>query len=97
MKEFRLWAPELRVVNLIPTVDERARILREEMQPGTFDVCITTYDAIKIVSEIRQPKFKWYLVTFDEAHKLKNTESKVIQVSRLIQSQRRLLLTGTPL
>ena len=71
--------------------------MSEEMRPGTFDVCVTTYDALKIVSDLRHPKYKWYLVTFDEAHKLKNTNSIVIQLSRQIQSQRRLLLTGTPL
>ena len=67
------------------------------MRPGTFDVCVTTYEAVQIVPEIRSSTFNWYLVTFDEAHKLKNAESLTIQLSRQIQSTRRLLLTGTPL
>ena len=56
------------------------------MRPGTFDVCVTTYDALKIVSDLRKPHYKWYLVTFDEAHKLKNTNSIAIKISREIQS-----------
>lgn len=65
------------------------------MQPGTFNVCVTTYDALKIVPKLQ--KYKWHYVIFDEAHKLKNAESHVMQISRKIPSIRRLLLTGTPL
>ena len=46
MKELRLWAPELRCVNLVPTQELRTQILREQMQPGQFDVCVTSYEAI---------------------------------------------------
>jgi SWI/SNF-related matrix-associated actin-dependent regulator of chromatin subfamily A member 5 len=65
------------------------------MKKGKFDVCVTTYDALNIVPELI--KYKWYLITFDEAHKLKNSEALVSQNSRLLPSVRRLLLTGTPL
>ena len=97
MKEFRNWAPELRVVNLNPRKELRDEILRTKMRPGQFDVCVTTYEAIQYVPELRRKAFNWYLVTFDEAHKLKNSESITIKLSRKIQSKRRLLLTGTPL
>ena len=46
MKEFRCWAPELRVVNLDPRKEHRTEILETKMQPGQFDVCVTTYEAI---------------------------------------------------
>ena len=83
MKEFRCWAPELRVVNLDPRKEHRTQILEEQMQPGQFDVCVTTYEAIQYVPEIRSKRrFNWYLVTFDEAHKLKNSESITIKLSR---------------
>jgi SNF2 family DNA or RNA helicase len=45
------------------------------MKKGKFDVCVTTYDALNIVPELI--KYKWYLITFDEAHKLKNSEALV--------------------
>ena len=81
MKEFAIWAPSLRVINLNPQKDIRAEILLQMEEPDSFDVCVTTYDALYRVPELRQ-NFKWFLTVFDEAHKLKNTESIVIQLSR---------------
>ena len=96
MREFEKWAPFFRVVNLVPTKDEREDILRNKMKPGWFDVCVTTYDAIKICfNDLKKHKFHY--VIFDEAHKLKNSDSQVSQFSRQLQSRNRLLLTGTPL
>ena len=96
MKEFSIWAPSLKVINLNPQKEMRAEILQLMQEPGSMDVCVTTYDALYRVPELRQ-NFKWFLTVFDEAHKLKNTESIVIQLSRRIQSAHRLLMTGTPL
>lgn len=95
MKEFGKWTPNLKVVNLVPVAEMRYQILEEQMKAGTFDVCLTTYDALNIVPELK--KYKWFLITFDEAHKLKNSDSKIAQISRQLPSVRRLLLTGTPL
>ena len=56
---------------------------------------MTTYDALSLVPELK--KYNWYLVVFDEAHKLKNSESRTVESSKQLPSERRLLLTGTPL
>jgi SWI/SNF-related matrix-associated actin-dependent regulator of chromatin subfamily A member 5 len=66
------------------------------MKPGYFDICVTTYDAIKICFDDLK-KIPFHYVIFDEAHKLKNSDSQVSQLSRQLQSKSRLLLTGTPL
>lgn len=66
------------------------------MKKGYFDICVTTYEAI-LICESELKKYDWHYVIFDEAHKLKNSESKIATASRLIPSHRRLLLTGTPL
>ena len=96
MREFAKWAPDLKTINLNPKQEFREDILREMRKPGNMDVCVTTYDALLRVPELRS-KFSWYLIVFDEAHKLKNTESIMIQLSRKLPSVRRLLMTGTPL
>lgn len=96
LREFKLWAPFLRVVNLIPTAEYRDEILATQMQPGYFDVCVTTYEALLICgTDLRKHNF--YMAFFDEAHKLKNADSRVSQASRRLETQRRILLTGTPL
>jgi SWI/SNF-related matrix-associated actin-dependent regulator of chromatin subfamily A member 5 len=66
------------------------------MKPGTFDVVVTTYEAIIIlINDLKA--IKWEYLIFDEAHKLKNHESQISLKSRLIESKYRLLMTGTPL
>lgn len=44
IKEFKKWLPCCNVVNLIPTMEEREPILKEFIEPGKFDVCVTTYE-----------------------------------------------------
>lgn len=67
------------------------------MKHGYFDVCITTYEAVKICRHELTKKYKWHYIIFDEAHKLKNSDSVIGQASRELKSEVRLLLTGTPL
>lgn len=74
MKEFKKWSPFFRVVNLIPTKEFRDEILRNQMIPGRFDVCVTTYEALLICAEQLQ-KHDFHVIFFDEAHKLKNNDS----------------------
>lgn len=96
MKELETWTPFFKVVNLIPTKDVRDEILENQMKEGTYDVCVTTYEAINIC-QAQLAKKDFHVIFFDEAHKLKNDQSKLAQNSRNIVSRTRILLTGTPL
>lgn len=42
-------------------------------------------------------KIKWHYIVIDEAHKIKNEESKLSQLVRKLNNENKLLLTGTPL
>ena len=81
MNEFEKWAPFFRVVNLIPTKEFRDKILKKDMAYGKFDVCVTTYEALKICSADLE-KINFHVVIFDEAHKLKNDQSVVAKLAR---------------
>lgn len=59
-------------------------------------MCITTYEGI-LICQSALKKFKWQYMIVDEAHKLKNKDSKISIVSRQMSTRNRLLLTGTPL
>ena len=47
-KEFKKWCPEMRVVNLIATKAEREEILKNDFQPGRFDICLTTFEGVRL-------------------------------------------------
>ena len=71
-------------------------ILAENLQPDKFEVCITSYEMIiREANAFR--KFSWRYIIVDEAHRMKNEESKLSQVLRSFSSHSRLLITGTPM
>lgn len=95
-KEFARFCPDIKVLNLIATKAEREEILKNDLQPGRFDVCLTTFEGVRIcMSQVL--KFKWEYIIVDEAHKIKNEESQISKRLRQLDSRYRLLLTGTPL
>ena len=75
MLEFKRWMPCARVVNLIPRKEMREQILRNELLPGKFDVCITTFEAVRLCMGALM-KFNWEYIIIDEAHKIKNEDSQ---------------------
>lgn len=63
-----------------------------------FDVMLTTYDVVRSNDDkVLFKKYKFKYAIFDEAHMLKNMKSQRYDQLLRIQSQQRLMLTGTPL
>jgi len=94
--EFRKWCPDIRVLNLIATKAEREDLLKNHLQPGKFDVVLTTFEGVRACMN-KLLSFKWEYIIVDEAHKLKNEDSQISKRLRQLDSRYRLLLTGTPL
>ncbi|CAG0902990.1 unnamed protein product [Cyprideis torosa] len=96
MNEFKKWCPSLNAVCLIGNQDERDQLIRDVIMPGKWHVCVTSYEMVIREKSVFK-KFNWRYVVIDEAHRIKNEESKLSRFVREFKSTNRLLLTGTPL
>lgn len=85
-KEFKLWCPEIKVLNLIATKEEREQQLKHDLLPGKFDVCLTTFEGVRMCMGPLQ-KFKWEYIIVDEAHKIKNEDSQISKKLRELDSR----------
>lgn len=98
---FGVWEPKMNVVLYIGDRESR-RLTREyefylPHQPGRikFNVLITTYEFAQAdKDELRS--IPWASLTVDEAHRLKNPDSKLYRILSEFRSHHRLLITGTP-
>ncbi|KAI0842546.1 SWI/SNF family of DNA-dependent ATPase [Hypoxylon sp. FL0890] len=95
-REFARWTPEVDVLVLQGTKDERHALINERVVDEKFDVCITSYEII-LREKAALKKLAWEYIIIDEAHRIKNEESSLSQIIRLFNSRNRLLITGTPL
>ncbi|MBN2736766.1 MAG: DEAD/DEAH box helicase family protein [Spirochaetales bacterium] len=71
----------------------RAKTLKELLG---FEVIIVTYHTLRNDIELFQ-QFEFSYIILDEAHQIKNSSSQVFRSVRLLKSQHRLSLTGTPI
>lgn len=100
--EFTRWCPSARILRFHGNKDERAEIVEHHLKPARlgerrdWDVMITTYEVVNL-EKGPLTKVAWKYLIIDEAHRLKNEESQFSQTVRLLQTEHRLLLTGTPL
>jgi len=63
---------------------------------GKFDAVVTTYEVVN-AERTHLMRFNWRYLVIDEAHRIKNDQSLLSTTVRMLNSQCRLLLTGTPL
>ena len=99
--EFERWAPDFPVVLYHGSKDERASIRATRLRGGnkigaTFPVVVTSYE-IAIADIKFLAKFHWKYVVVDEGHRLKNMNCRLIRELRTLNTDNKLLLTGTPL
>lgn len=95
-RELARWCPSLRVIKVHGNQAERAEQIRTGLIAGEFDVVVTSYEIVRI-ERAAFLKFKWRYLVMDEAHSIKNEQSRLAQTVRELSTEYRLLITGTPL
>ena len=96
-RELNKWCPSLRTIRFHGDKAERAKVVEEYLEvSGSFDVLVTTYE-VAISEKGPIGKLVWKYLIIDEAHRIKNEESRLSQVVRTFNTYFRLLITGTPL
>ncbi|KAG5641118.1 hypothetical protein DXG03_005971 [Asterophora parasitica] len=95
-REFEKWTPDVNVVILQGTPQERAEIIANRLITQDFEVCITSYEMC-LIEKSSFKKFSFEYIVIDEAHRIKNVDSILSQIVREFMSRGRMLITGTPL
>ncbi|CEG46649.1 imitation switch isoform alias nucleosome remodeling factor 140 kda subunit [Plasmopara halstedii] len=95
MRELKRWCPSIKAHKFMGSKDERA-IQKEAVVKQNFDALVLSYEVAIIEKAVLQ-KIKWKYLLIDEAHRVKNENSKLSRVVREFQVEHRLLITGTPL
>lgn len=91
-KEIHRFAPELKV-SVLNQSDDRAATI-EVASAG--DIVLTTYGILSQEDEALLSK-KWNVVCLDEAHTIKNRQTKMSASAMKLQARSRVILTGTPI
>ena len=92
-EEFSRFAPELNVSLITGTQEERRKKLEDAKE---VDVLVTSYDLLKRDIHLYEDKSFQYQV-IDEAQYIKNHTTAAAKAVKLIKSQIRFALTGTPI
>ncbi|EOB14309.1 Chromodomain-helicase-DNA-binding protein 9 [Nosema bombycis CQ1] len=101
-REFKAWT-NLRILTYHGSIQGREVIASYEfylkannLNIRLFDILITTYEMVMTgIDHINQ--FNWSCGIFDEAHRLKNANSKAATILRTVNFSHKVLLSGTPL
>lgn len=90
--ELQRFAPTLNV-HVLNGADDRKALIDGA---GEYDVILSTYGLLVNAEEPLTGK-QWNVVCLDEAHTIKNRDTKTSKVAMQLQASARLILTGTPI
>ncbi len=94
--EFKKFCPSLKVLTYYGSAKKRKEKRKGWTSPHAFHVCITSYQLAVVDANVFRRK-QWYFMILDEAQNIKNFKSQRWNTLLHFNTQRRLLLTGTPL
>ncbi|KAF2189316.1 hypothetical protein K469DRAFT_701950 [Zopfia rhizophila CBS 207.26] len=96
--EFKKWCPGFKILTYYGDINERKKLRLGWRNTGKdmYNVIITSYQLI--LQDAAAFKMRaWHYLILDEAHNIKNFKSQRWQTLLNFRTERRLLLTGTPL
>ena len=91
-KEIRRFAPTLTVSILNESTDRKQLI----EGVGAGHVVLSTYGLLVTEEELLTGK-KWNVICLDEAHSIKNRDTKTSASAMKLEAEQRIILTGTPI
>ncbi|WVO18354.1 hypothetical protein L204_106069 [Cryptococcus depauperatus] len=94
--EFKKFLPGMKVLTYYGNQKERKEKRVGWHTENTWQVCVTSYQIVLADQHIFRRK-SWCYMILDEAHNIKNFRSQRWQTLLGFKTQKRLLLTGTPL
>lgn len=94
--EFKRFAPGFKVLTYYGSPQQRKDKRKGWNRPDAFHICITSYQLV-VHDQHSFKRKKWQYMILDEAHNIKNFRSTRWQALLNFNTERRLLLTGTPL
>lgn len=94
--EFKRFAPGFKVLTYYGSPQQRKEKRKGWNKPDAFHICITSYQLV-VHDQHSFKRKKWQYMILDEAHNIKNFRSTRWQALLNFNTERRLLLTGTPL
>ncbi|BAP71762.1 helicase SWR1 [Kluyveromyces marxianus] len=94
--EFKRFAPGFKVLTYYGSPQQRREKRKGWNKPDAFHICITSYQLV-VHDQHSFKRKKWQYMILDEAHNIKNFRSTRWQALLNFNTERRLLLTGTPL
>ncbi len=99
MREFKKWLPGMETLLYHGSKPERQDMRNRSLKPnakGIFPVIITSYE-ICIIDRRHLEKYKWQYLVVDEGQRVKNRNCRLIRELKALDTQNRLLLSGTPI
>ncbi|OOF97394.1 hypothetical protein ASPCADRAFT_206223 [Aspergillus carbonarius ITEM 5010] len=92
-QEIKQYAPFLNCVAYVGPPVERARL---QGNLADADIVVTSYDICRNDNDVLRP-ISWNYCVLDEGHLIKNPKAKVTLAVKRIDSNHRLILSGTPI
>lgn len=90
--EINRFAPTLNVI-MLNTAADRPEVIE---QAHNNDVVVTTYALLSNHQQELSGR-EWNVVTLDEAHTIKNPNTKMSKAAMTLRAERKIILTGTPI